>query len=183
MYIPNFTPSSQSCIIPTFEETRARCSTSGFFFRSKNVGTQLNGFVIVCETTNGHIFNLLLKDGNNNVVENYTVTQNQTEDPQQQNPSIAALRALVNQSSLLEMPERGFDVQDIGEDPNNLSAFSGTFINGSGGPIDGSSIDSIRTGPTETLFCIRSTEEEHGNSVTSPQQVRTWNGTQWVVRL
>jgi hypothetical protein len=59
---------------------------------------------------------------------------------------------------------------------------STALVGGIGGPIDGSGISSIRTGPDRSIFILTTTENLVGVTITPPisKRIQQWNGTSWI---
>lgn len=194
-YIPNFIPSPVPCLAPSFIEHRSRCAAGGTFFRSKEQG-QLNNIAVHVTVTNYSTNSTTIVDDIEclvkvlgTTIETYNVQQTGT-----YNASLSVweyggsgfnnLRSAINgnATSIIQMPVRGYDVEDVaGIDDDVMVSFSGSFSGGVGGPTDGGGIDSIRTGPTQTIIILRSTEADNGSSITPPsnRRVQRWDGTQW----
>lgn len=174
-YEPVFVSSSTTCQAPGYDEHRSRLTAGGGFFRSAAQGPDRN--LIEAEFTAG-VFRIYF---NGSLVESYSQTSGVG--------SFAGLRSKLASSTYIEMPALGYDVYDtrIAEDDSllggGMSYFTRTsFTGGSGGPTDSTGLASIRTGPTRTIFVLRTTESDTGMSVDPPsyRKVQQWNGESWV---
>lgn len=197
-YVPNFIPSDEPCVIPTFVEKRGRLLKNGLFFRSLNQGTQSNSISVAVFlggiNTAGSIVSqsITIKVYVDQAeVESFIAHQTKsttdvgTENDHFHSTGFVNIRQQINGiSTLIEMPARAFDVEDVvSVDPNNVVGFEKTNLTGaSGGPNDGSDIDSIRTGPEATLIGIKSTENETGQNVdpSLANRIKKWDGSNWI---
>lgn len=175
----------------------------GTFFRSKGQGA-LNDITINVTVTNTYTSSTTIIDDIHCevskagvVIETYDVQQTgnyestTVGDPptttyawNYNSSGFMNLRTAINSNvdSIIEMPARAYDIEDVaGVDPDIMTSFSGSFAGGVGGPTDGASVDTIRTGPTVTLIIIKSTENDIGDSVTPPasKRIQMWDGSQW----
>lgn len=190
MYIPNFTPSNEPCVLPTCTETRSRNTTSfGLFFRSKipgnttilKVACRLFGATIDPLDSDIRIETYKVKYFENNAwsVEEPFIQKKNTVSNTITASCINDVKAFINNSTQIESPIKNFDVQDAGTEPQEIDEFETQLVGATSGPIDDSAISSIRTGPKYTMVCITSTEDANGNNITPSQKNRFWNGTMW----
>lgn len=186
-YVPTFTPSNTDCVIPTYTEHRSRVSipgdeiiTTSLFFRSVDQTYEANQIEV--ELTAGGEFRVFF-NGTQVAGSPYMVTFG--------TGAIATLRSALSSSTVIEMPPVATDVYDLrvaesdgdGIVTPGLAPFARTFLTGGqGAPTDGSTISSIRTGPSRTLYLVKSQEDVFGNDVVPgpSQKIRQWNGTTWI---
>jgi hypothetical protein len=190
LYVPAFVESNVSCVAPQYSTHRSRLLVPGngvtstdLFFRSKNQNAEAN--LIELELVNFPV-NEFRVYYNAVLVKTYTVffgtgaiadlrNQIQTTDP---NP-------------YMEMPALGVDIYDIRtiEDDGDgvllpgLQPFVRSFMTGGvGAPTDASGLASIRTGPTRTIYIVRSREDTNGADITpaASQRIQQWNGAMWI---
>ena len=178
-YKPTFTPSSVSCVAPSYSEHRSRIIIGGqIFFRSKLQGPQVNLYEVEIV---GSTFKVYY---NGAVVETHSATLGPG--------GIAALRSSISSSIHIEMPTLHYDIYDtrVAENDSSLPLPAGGLIaftkrplvGGSGGPTDDAGLNLIRTGPSRTMYILQTTENVVGQSVDPPAnlKVKQWNGFQWV---
>lgn len=89
------------------------------------------------------------------------------------------------------MPTLGLDIYDTrsaeadgdGVLTPGLQPFVRTPLTGGvGAPSDASTLASIRTGPTRSIYIVRSIEDNTGTDVFPPasQRIQQWNGAMWI---
>lgn len=184
-YVPVFESSDVPCELLIYIETRSRNVLGEIYFRSKVCGLY-DDIVIVCvvEQQGQYTENVSLTYTFNNVSYGPYIVVQQFDDINDVylTDSVEELRILVNTDiGPLDMTSRGFDIHDVGIDPDHIVEFSGSLIGGLSGPVDDGVLASIRTGPKYSLICITSTEDEHGNSITPTDKIRQWSGTEWII--
>ncbi len=186
-YTPAFVASSTPCTAPQYQLHRSRLSipgnitTDALFFRSKSQNFEANN--IELQLTAGGQFRIYY---NNVLVKTYTVTFGIG--------AIASLRTKIqttDPNAYIEMPSVGYDVYDVrssetdgngitqpGLQPFPRQAMTG----GEGAPSDASVLATIRTGPTRTVFIVRSKEDAAGNDIQPPgsEKIQQWNGFAWI---
>lgn len=108
--------------------------------------------------------------------------------------AIAALRTLIQTTDpnpYVEMPAVAFDIYDTrtvepdgdGVLESGLGPFARVALTGGeGAPEDDSTLATIRTGPTRTIFIVRSREDDNGSDITpgASERIQRWNGTAWI---
>ena len=189
-YRPTFTPGVDDCILPSYNTHRARLFKGGTYFRSINQSSDWNSITLKIEVVGpNHVLTITHPDY---PTETFSVAQVASLiDPLTLpcSPGIADLRSAVNHpttgSILIEMPERGDDVEfdAAGIDDLCLSDFVATnMTGGEGGPTSSAGLSSIRTGPERSVIRIATEEAYDGTPVDPPQarRVQQWNGTAWV---
>lgn len=188
-YRPTFTPSSTDCTLAVYNKHRARKFIGGTYFRSIEQSSNWNDIAIKVEIDDGkHVLTVTHPDF---ATETFSITQvpNIADPLQPCVPGIAELRALVNHattgSNLIEMPERGDDIEfdPVGEDALCLSTFPTTYLTGGeSGPTSSAGLSSLRTGPERSIIAIATKEALDGTPITPPQSERLqqWNGTAWI---
>jgi len=110
------------------------------------------------------------------------------------NPGVSAiplLRIQINtNSNIIEMPERGIDVNDGGMDDCYLEYFGPTNLSGADGGPDNpdTATTPIRTGPERSVIFISQTELDSGNNqpnntgeLSNITQKREWDGFSWII--
>lgn len=208
-HIPTFTASATMCTLPEYNELRSRVAAGGTFFRSSDVGAQMNNIQVSCvyeifsggEWIPGGIGSPYSFSGRAHLVldngidtQDYYATLNAFKggSPIQiiwSDGGIADLRAQLEIGSpLVRMPI--YDIvqpwkygsPEVGVDSDHISEFSINLSGGSGGP-DGTiraNLDAIRTGPAYTSVYIKYSER---NTVDGSQlllgEVQYWNGACW----
>ena len=194
MYTPSFVASDAPCVLQSFVETRSRgLSLNGLFFRSRQCGN-FNNIHITCVLINSitsfstTIETFQVRFTENSVVfgpydfeQHLTVS---TEGPSTETVTLNGvdqLRAVINAHAVtFHMPNDGFDVEDNATEPDKLTHFAASLTGGLTGPIDASSLNTIRTGPKYSLICITSTEDENGNPITPSEKISMWDGNNWI---
>ena len=190
-YTPTFTPSATPCLAPTYELHRSRITTPAtgsllttpLFFRSKNQNFDANDIEVelVASPPRFRVYynNVLVKSY---IVAPYTIG------------AIATLRNLIQTTDpnpYIEMPALAFDIYDLrttepdsdGVVESGLGPFARVALTGGqGAPEDASSLASIRTGPTRSIYIVRSIEDNTGadSFPDSSQRIQQWNGTSWI---
>jgi len=196
-YVPVFIASSTPCIAPGYEEHRSRLFAGGTFFRSNlllgSPGTEVLG--TICNDISLEITRVFVSGGDydytltvkyqSTIVETYGTYR---QDIFNCGGTIDQLRADVNASSeYITMPDRDSDFEDTGGlDADCLSIFGeSSMAGGSGGPTDGSTINSIRTGPERTIIVISTTEDANGAPKEPPtaRKVQQWDGFDWITYI
>lgn len=189
-YTPDFIASDTPCAAPIYQTHRSRLTTPGdgttstaMFFRSQSQNNEANLIELeLTGTSTGH-FNIYY-DGT--LVKTYTTAIG--------SGTIANLRSLMmtDPNSYIEMPELNVDIYDLrtteidgGTLPTDPSvdSFARTFMTGgAGAPTDATSLATIRTGPSRTIYIIRSKEDATGADVSpSPsEKIQQWNGVMWI---
>lgn len=191
-YRPTFIPGSTPCAAPVFPEHRSRLFLGGTYFRSYLIISAVEVQSTACNdisltiTKDTSLYTLTVKY-QNVVVETYSVTQTESDgSPTCTGDAIGELRTDVNTSSnYISLPERGDDTEydETGEDNICLSEFTEISMSeGNGGPLDGSAIASIRTGPERTIFIVSTTEDLDGTDIDPPanKRVNQWDGSTWI---
>ncbi len=176
-YRPTFTASSQDCIMPKCNETRARLFAGGTFFRSIIAGTSEN--FIYLGITNPVNNTFVLKVERRDVVTG-TVIETETYSVDEsvmvgippapdQSTAIPALRNLVNTNSLMiRMMPRAIDatglvvtpppdMYDSTGDDSTISIFSSIPLQGAQG-APSPPPPTLRTGPERALYYVESSE-------------------------
>ena len=194
-YRPTFTPSSTDCVLAVYNKHRARAFAGGTYFRSIEQSSNWNDIAIKVEIVDGkHVLTITHPDF---TTETFSITQvpNIVDPLQPCVPGIAELRALVNRpitndpltsgSRLIEMPERGDDIEfdPAGEDALCLSTFPTTHLTGGeSGPTSSAGLSSLRTGPERSIIAIATKEAMDGTPITPPrsERLQQWNGTAWI---
>lgn len=195
-YRPTFVPSGVDCTLPTYNRHRARTTAGGTYFRSKEQSSSWNDITIKVELIGAeHVLTVMHPDY---TTETFSVEQVASLiDPLTLpcSPGIAELRTLVNRpvtgipatsgSAMIEMPERGADIEfdAAGVDALCLSEFTTVNLSGGeGGPTSAAALAGIRTGPERSVIRISTEEAYDGTPVDPPQarRVQQWNGTAWV---
>lgn len=193
-YRPNFIAGTLKSSAPLFNEHRSRLTAGGTFFRSNLIISSVEVQGEICNSisiTSTRVSNgggsytyTIAVNFQGNPVESYVVTQNELGSPACSNNPINIIRNNVNtNSNYISMPVRGTDAFDTGIDDQCWSTFIETSMSGgAGGPTDGTSISSIRTGPERTVFILSSTEDSNGNDVNPPssRRVQQWDGFSWI---
>lgn len=189
-YTPSFAPGG-GCIAPTYTKHRSRVlveptspkKATSLFFRSRDQSDDSNHLEVE-QTTDA--FNVYFRG---NLIESYPSTPFVP-------MAISNLRAALS-SSVVEMPIIGIDKYDDvrtseedgdGEIPiggteavGGLAPFSRVQLaGGAGAPTDSTSISTINTGPTRTVYIITTEEDMFGEDVNPQDKVMQWNGVTWI---
>lgn len=193
-YVPTFAPSSPGipdsnpCLAPVYERHRSRITVLGdgvvstsLFFRSIQQSGGTNDISVELTTST---FNVVYQG---TIVESYPVVQ--------ASGAIAILRNAIQggpaKSNYIEMPVLNFDVKDLrttevdgdGILTPGMIPFSRISLGGGeGAPTDGANLAAFRTGPTRTIYIVRTEELFDGSDVTPPvsDRIQQWNGTAWI---
>lgn len=189
-YTPAFTESSASCFAPSYELHRSRLSVtpSGMlatplFFRSKDQNNESNLIEVELVDTPTPQLRIIF-DGS--VVKTYAVSLGAG--------GIAGLRMLIQATDpnpYIEMPSVGVDKYDTrtieddgdGTTASGIAPFVRTALTGGvGAPSDASSLAAIRTGPTRTIYIVKSLEDVMGEDIFPPasQRIQQWNGSSYI---
>lgn len=197
-YRPTFSSSGSPLLkskAPSFFEHRSRLFAGGTFFRSKLIISSIEVQGLICNDISvessrvsngaGSYTYTISVNFQGNPVESYIVTQNELASPPCSNNPIDTIRNNINlNSNYISMPARSTDAFDIGgTDDECWSTFAEISMSGgSGGPSDGATIATIRTGPERTVFILSSTEDANGYSSDPPaeRKVQQWDGVTWI---
>lgn len=200
-YTPTFAAGTTPCLLQETNETRSRRVVGGTFFRSVDVGTYVNNIQVesIWQVDDGgwrdyntgapnfdtlfDVVGVKLNITDGAVFESYTASQPYSGgSPAWLSSAIPSLRSQLSSSVLVTMPAN--DVQEpwnTGLDDDHLAEFSLTNLSGgTGGPITAGGLDSLRTGPAQTLIYIKKSEINNSNGTMDDIQItRYWNGTCW----
>lgn len=186
-YTPAFVASGTPCTAPQYELHRSRLAIAAsatadpLFFRSKDQNFEAND--IELQLTAGGQFRIYY---NGTLVKTYSIAYGIG--------AVAALRTLIQTTDpniYIEMPAVGLDIYDTrssetdgdGVTTPGLQPFARQFMTGGeGAPSDSSVLASIRTGPTRTVFIVRSKENNTGADIQPPasEKIQQWNGAAWI---
>lgn len=189
-YTPAFVASAVPCVAPQYALHRSRLTVAGngttsdsLFFRSKNQNFEANLIELELVGAPSNAFNVYY---NGVLAKSYAVFFG--------TGGIANLRSQINNidpNPYMEMPALGVDIYDLRTIENDgdgitvpgIAPFVRSFMTGgSGAPSDGSSLASIRTGPTRSMYIVRSLEDNTGTDIFPPASLRIqqWNGAMWI---
>lgn len=189
-YVPAFTASGVSCFAPSYALHRSRLIVASLgmfdtplFFRSKDQNNEAN--LIELELV-GSPTNQFRVYYNGVLVKTYPVTFG--------TGAIANLRTQIQSTDpnpYMEMPVLNDDIYDLRtvEDDGDgvlvpgLAPFVRSFMTGGvGAPSDASSLASIRTGPTRTVYIVQSREDGAGTDVfpAASERIQQWNGAMYI---
>lgn len=195
-YVPTFTSGSTPCTLVSYDESRARTSLGGSFFRSVDVGIHTNDITIsnAWQVDDGgwRAYNsgtdtladvgrveLSITDGI--IIELYHADQSYDDGGSTWVVNaIPSLRTLLSSSILITMPDTDIPHpwDSAVNDGDHLTEFVITNLSGgTGGPTTQGELNSIRTGPATTMIYINNSEINNvDGSSTELRETRYWNG-------
>ena len=189
------------CAAPVYNEHRSRFFGAGTYFRSINQSQAENDIsleITYDPATNTDTLTVRVYDPTHTTTiatESYSVTAgtynttlqtcsiNDIDSLRQAVGYVQGTGSYTIKSSYIEMVPRGTDINDSGTDTGCLGTLVETFMTGGeGAPADGSTINTIRTGPNRTIIINSTIENYNGSSSTPPtsKKIQQWDGTEWI---
>ena len=187
---PEFVPSrTNPSVANVTAEARSRLTAGDTFFRSIDQGEDRNDISLELGVSGPAVGSQIVAldvrfDGS--LIETINVSQTVNASGDCTAGGVGDLRTAVNASStLVEMPARGFDINDGGADASSgcVSAFGDTSMTGATGPsADPAFIEAIRTGAERALVIISTREDSTGFPATPSQgdKVLQFDGTDFI---